>query len=83
MAQAVAAGEALHVIGIVDIVGAADVLDDLQAGADRDDRGGALQVVSHLPGLAGEVHHNPVVVSDHFVVDDLGAVSGEDLLDPG
>ena len=83
MSEAVGARVVLYVIGIVHVVSAAHVLDDLQAGADRDDLGDVLQVIGHLPHLAAEVHHDAVVVGDHLIFDDLRLVLGEDLLDLG
>ena len=72
--EAVGAAHAMHAVAVVDIVGAADILDDVQALADREDRGGLLHRVGELTQIAANLDHHAVVLGDPLLVGNGGAV---------
>ena len=83
MAEPVGAVEAAHAVVVVDLVRAADVLDDLEARADRDHLRGVLDVIGELPDVSVEARPDPVVAAHPLVLDDARTVLGERVLDAG
>ena len=83
VAESVSAVEAAHAVVVVDLVRAADVLDDLEARADRDHLRGVLDVVGELADVSVEARPDPVVAAHPLVLDDARAVLGERALDAG
>ena len=83
VAEPVGAAEAVDAVLPVDLVGAADVLDDLETRADREHLCGVLDVVGELLDVAVEAHSDPVVAAHPLVLDHAGAVLGERALDAG
>ena len=63
VAEPVGAVEAVHAVLVVDLVRAADVLDDLEARADRDHLRGVLDVIGELLDVPVEARPDPVVAA--------------------
>ena len=59
------------VVDLVDVVGAADVLDDVEAFTDRSERGGVLHRVRELLQIAVEAHEVAHRRPDELLLDDL------------
>ena len=81
MAEPVGAVERADAVARVHVVGAAHVLDDLEARSDRDHPGGVLDVTGEPADVAVEVDLDPVVAAHPLFVGDSGAVPGERVLD--
>ena len=83
MAETVRAPRLAHVEALVNVVRPANVLADVEALADRDQRRRVLHVVGQLAHVAREPHNHPVAVARVLVVDDLGPVILQRLPDAG
>ncbi len=82
MADAVRAGDFADMINLVEIVRGADVLDDVERGADRDQLGRVLHGVGERADLAGVIDFYDEARALALLVENARAVLGEGGADP-